>query len=73
MKKLSETERRAEAGITVQRMVALLGAMVPEDDCWRLMLSGALCAMFPVLGNEATADTLRQLADDIEASIPTVN
>jgi hypothetical protein len=73
MKELTETERRAEAGVTVKRMTALIGAMVPPDEAWRLMLSGALVAMFPVLGNEATADTLRQLADDIEASIPTVN
>jgi hypothetical protein len=29
--------------------------------------------MFPVLGDELTADTLRELADDIENSTETVN
>ena len=73
MKELSETERRAEAGVTVKRMTALIGAMVPPDEAWRLMLSGALVAMFPVLGNEATADTSRQLAAAIESSTEMVN
>ena len=73
MRDLSETERRAEASITVQRMAALVGAMVEPDQAWRLMLSGALVSMFPVLGDEGTADTLRELADDIDDSVEVPN
>ena len=73
MKELSETQKRAEASVTVQRMAALVGAMVPADDGWRLMLSGALVAMLPTLGDQGAADTLRQLAEDIESSTERVN
>ena len=70
---LNETEKRAEASVTVQRMTALINAMVPAEEGWRLMLSGALVSMLPVLGDQGAADTLRELADDIEGSTERAN
>jgi hypothetical protein len=63
----NETELRIRAGRSVQQWARLLAERLTPDDSWRLMLAGCLAVMLPLLGDKATADTLRELADDIES------
>lgn len=61
-----ELDLRLQAGRSVQAWTRLLAERLSVDDAWRLLLVGALSVMLPALGDEATAETLRELADDLE-------
>lgn len=61
-----EHELRRAAGESIKKVAATLAEHISPDDAWRLMLAGSLMVLLPLVGNEETVATLRELADDIE-------
>jgi len=66
---MSETQLRAAAGNSIQRIAQTFAEQLGTDDAWRLMLVGALSAMLATLGDMGTTDVLRELAADIESGV----
>jgi len=64
---MSETELRAAAGNSIQRIARVFAEQIGTDDSWRLLLAGALSVMLPELGDMGTVETLRELAANIES------
>tara|TARA_R110000782_G_scaffold24497_4_gene63804 strand:- start:1580 stop:1798 length:219 start_codon:yes stop_codon:yes gene_type:complete len=66
----NDFELRRKAGESIRQWAEVLATKLSEDDAWRLMLTGALGVMLKVLGTPQTIETLRELADKIEAGEP---
>lgn len=66
LENMGEAELRLKAGRSIQDWAMMLAQLLSPDDAWRLLLAGCLAVMLPLLGDEDSAATLRELASDIE-------
>ena len=64
---MDEQERIRQAAGGVRKVAAHLARELSVEDSWRLLLTGATWVMLGQLGDQGTADTLRELADSIES------